>query len=249
MKPLYKISYNLSVELLVKDKLYYYVTYLKLQNFCSKWGGKFRLNDLKGVTNLSLKSAKNHIKNLLQLGLIKQLDKDYFNIISYKKLESLKKKVCVKVNKSYIDKLSYKNLTKFKALIMTFIDKKFEQYKKKLCKGYSVLDLKDRSRKVIKDGGIKGFYGLIACSISAFKCNKSVSTISRWRKKQKVAKYQSNKYLVNIEGLSNLSSSEINLINPLNKTCGTYFKSKNKVYYSEVSSFIEVRPIRFSLFK
>lgn len=240
-----RIYINISKELLQNNNLYYYISYLKLQQTVLKTGGKFKFKHLVSVLNISEKACYRHLKKLIGLNLISKLDDDYYQFNSQAKLDKdkgvYKTQYYIKITINEILSLTYKTLSSFKAKLMVMLDAKFEKSKNSLIKGFTVTNLKDKNKTKIKDGSLRRFHGFIAGCISAFYCNKSEATISRWRRKQSNAKYSNYVEEIKDVSLLNIPTSELNNTSEF----GKYFKYKGKLFFSSISEIEWIKPIRF----
>lgn len=229
-----RLYYEVSLKVLQSDnKSYYYLTYLKLQNHCSKHGGYFSVSNVQEILNCSERTANKHISQIINLGYVSIIDINYYKINSQKSLTSSYKKQYYVTKDIDLYKYSYKNISEFRALLMLMVDKKHESTKQYLIKKNQSRPTKGKYSKKQESDTISGYYNKIACTISAFNCNKSNATISRWRKKQSLVTYTSFKEEVK-EDLSSLSICEINDLNPLNKL-GKYYIHRGHVMFSSVS--------------
>jgi hypothetical protein len=125
-----RIFAEISTKALISDnKSYYYLSYLKIQNHCSKNGGYFSISHSQVALNTTLKTAQNHIIKLLQLGYIKNVSKDKYKIISQKSITTNSKKQYLVIEDSELSKYSYKNISEFRALLMLIVDRQFQTKK------------------------------------------------------------------------------------------------------------------------
>lgn len=164
----------------------YYLSYLKLRTIAKNKGGRFYLKDAVQVLGLSERTTKKHLNMIPEVvktanGYKLQFSKD---------LEKNKKYTFVLISKEKLMSFNWKNIGEFHAYLSELEIERYKRHQRALTKGYTKFNHKDKCIEKIKDGKKGRFHDLQSVQCSALLLNKGTATISRYKKKQKVATYE-----------------------------------------------------------
>lgn len=163
------------------------MSYLKLRTIASKMGGRFYLEDAVKVLGLSERTTKAHLKALKEV----EKGNGFYWLKSSLKLELLgrNKSSFVLISEEKLKTYSWKNISEFHALLTEIELSRYKRHQESKVKGYKVFNHKDKIFEKIQDGKNSGFHNLMSIECASLVVKKSLSTISRYKKKQDVSKY------------------------------------------------------------
>lgn len=155
--------------------------------------GAFNLSQLIDTIKVSDTSSRKHLNNLIQYGYVKQVSPKQYKIVSFKKLvgDNLHEKF-YKISDEELNNYTWRNISYFRALLVELANQKNRNNRKSLRRGYNT-KTRDGVIEKIKIQSRKEFDTLLSTTYVSTYTGKHHSTISNYRRKQKLVKYSTEK--------------------------------------------------------
>lgn len=239
-----RVFINFGIEQLRSDNrcrnmMYYLQIRCKTRNH----SGWFTEKLFASTIGLIPRTAKKHLKNLIDAGFVNKPNNGAYRIVSQKNLFNAHKiDKCYMMSDEQIMSFSWKNIASFRSIITELEVQRYKNHQKVKERGYTKIDQRSKaSDKVKKDVSIKPWHNLVSLSLAGILGNFSGETARRYRKRQTLSTYTWDGFTIYSEDKTKTKESsgkELEL-----KTGEHKFEFFNRVIVSPCS--VRVSEIRF----
>jgi hypothetical protein len=174
------------------DKARYLLSYYKIRTHSRSCSGGFYFNTFCSAIGLLPRTARKHLKMLIHRGFIIDQGNDHYRIVSQKKITGNQNRALYfKLSDKELSGLSATAIVEWRAIVTELENERYKRHQRARAKGYSAINERDKTREKVSNPGSRKWDKLMSNSCSGTLVDCSPSTISKYRKRQNIAKYSS----------------------------------------------------------
>jgi hypothetical protein len=215
------------------DKGMYYLSFLKVRTVARNRAGTFTTEMFEKVTGLHKRTAKTHLINLVIRGYVKKTDADKYRITPQRSLfDGYRTEYIYQIEDDVLLSYNWRNIASFRSLLAEIIISRNRKHRQSARKKQKHVN----SYMNLIDGG---FDLRVSLAYGKALTGLSMSTLSKYRKRQTVSDYQYKLFSYS-DAEEALQSNEVQT--KLQDLKGQYFIHNGRLIVSEISKRIERKP-------
>jgi len=224
-------------EIKASDRGRYFLSYLQIRLEASKRAGTFTEEMFQEATGLHPRTAKNHIKALIEKKYISLKSKNNYQLVSQNKIFTRDKNdLFVKFSQDELKSYSWKNIRSFRAFLIEMIYSRTKYYQKKRhIEKYKEINPRDKAPETIENPRyLQPEWDLfVSLSYGNMLLDIPETTLSGYRRAQSVSQYYEGRTFVIYD--SKTYHTHPKMMHNLSVFKGFCKKWKGKEYFFPIS--------------